>query len=144
MLIYDLGFFRAIAKLPAYKLICAWYGEQLIGTLVMVEELSIVHSMVCGLDYEHSKMSFTYSKLYYEFIAQAIAAGNFKIADAGVTADQAKKLLGLAPRPAVVEISVQSTLLRAILRLVHPFVKISLDTQNALCVGLRWPLRPPA
>ncbi len=125
MQIYDLGFFRTIAKLPAYKLICAWYGQKLIGSLVMIEEVSIVHSMGCGLDYLHSRKSFTYSKLHYEFINQAIAAGKYKIADVGVTADQAKKTLGFSPKPAIVEISVESTLWRAILRLVYPFIRIS-------------------
>lgn len=141
MQIYDIEFFRAIAKLPAYKLICAWYDQKLIGTVIMVEEASTVHSMGCGLDYAYSKKSFTYSKLHYEFIHYAIAAGKFKEADVGVTADQAKKTLGFSPKPAVIEISVKSAVFRSILRLAQILLRVYINTDNAVCVRVRWPLR---
>jgi predicted N-acyltransferase len=143
MQIYDLGFFRAIAKSPTHKLLCARHGQKLIGTLVMAEEVSTIHSMGCGLDYVHSKKSFTYSKLHYEFIRHAVAAGKFKVADAGITADQAKKILGLSPKPAVIEISADSALLRTLLRLAHLFLKISLNTRNEVRFSVRWPKRIP-
>ena len=141
MQIYDRGFFRAVAKLPAYKLICAWHGPELIGTLVMIEEVSTVHSMLCGLDYVHSKKSFTYSKLHYEFIRQAIVASKYKVADMGVTADSAKKTLGLSPRPAVIDIFVRNRFFSSLMRLAQLFLRISIDSDNAVRVSLRWPSR---
>ena len=123
MQIYDRGFFHAIAKLPAYKLICAWQGEKLIGSLVMIEESTVVHSALCGLDYACSKKSFTYSKLHYEFLRLAIRAGRYKIADVGITADQAKKTLGFSPRSAVIDIFVPNSFLSFILR--HSFSKFN-------------------
>ena len=139
MQIYDLDFFRTIAKLPSYKLICAWFGPKLIGTVVTIEEASTIHSMGCGLDYLNSKKSFTYSKLHYEFIRHAIEAGKFKVANTGVTADQAKKTLGLSPKAAVIEISVQNAFFGAILRLAQLFLKVSINTNNDVCVKMRWP-----
>lgn len=141
MPIYDLEFFRAIAKLPNYKLICAWFEKKLIGIIVVAEETFTTHSMLCGLDYMHSKKSFAYSKLHYEFIRQAIDTGRFKVADVGVTADHAKKTLGFAPKPAVVEIYAPGIFLSNILRLANLFLKFSINSQNAVCVSLRWPWR---
>lgn len=139
MQIYDLGFFHATAKLQGYNLICAWQGDKLIGTVVMIEEGSTIHSMGCGLDYQYSKKSYSYSKLHYEFIRYAIDKGRFKVADAGVTADQAKESLGMCSKPAVIEIFVQNPLLRGVLRLAQTLLKVSLNSNNVVSIRPRWP-----
>lgn len=139
MQIYDLSYFQSIAKLPDYKLICCWFGDKLIGSLVLAKENSIAHSMLCGLDYAHSKKSFTYSKLHYEFIRQAIASGNYKMVNSGVTANQAKGILGMSSKPAVVEIYVQNPLLAGLLRFSRSFLAVTINEKNEVCVKLRWP-----
>lgn len=137
--IFDIDFFRTIAKLPNYKLICAWCDQKLIGAIVTVEEGTTIHSMVCGLDYLYSKRSFTYSKLHYEFIRHAIASGRFKSADVGVTADQAKKTLGFSPTPAIVEITAKNRLIRGVLRLANTLLRVSINAKNQVSVSVRWP-----
>lgn len=137
--IYNKEFFKIIAKRSEYKLITAWHGKELIADLVYVEEGAVIHAMMGGLDYKHSKLSFAYSALHYEFISEAIRIGKYKIADAGVTADAAKHNLGFEPMPAVVEITARGIVFRMILFFANLFLNVHMNEKNEICIGFRWP-----
>lgn len=137
--IYDLNYFQEIAKRHEGKFISAWYKEQLIGILGTIEEGKTLHSTVAGLDYLHSKPSFTYSVLHYEFIRIAIEANRFAVADAGVSADNSKHAVGFNASPAVVEIFGHGKIARAMLFLINRFLKLTLDSDDNVKMRIRWP-----
>lgn len=137
MQIYDIDYFRRVAKLPGHTLVCAWHGTDLIGCLVLVEEGNVLHSTLCGLDYAYSKKSFTYSKLHYTFIRYAIESGKIKMVDSGVTADQPKKTLGFTAKEIAIDISVNGVLFRALVHLFNMFLKVSINENNEVCLRPR-------
>lgn len=47
--------------------------------------------------YEHSKLSYAYSWMHYEFIRYAIESKKFTCADVGFTGDEAKRILNFKP-----------------------------------------------
>lgn len=130
--LYDLNFFRAIAKLKEYKLMCVWYNSTLIAALVIIDEEPIFHSMVCGLDYEHSKKAHVYSQMHYEFIRLAIEANKYTIADIGLTANEAKAMLDFEPVSACMDVSAHNCIIRGFLRLLSRFTTATINSQAKL------------
>lgn len=130
--LYDVDFFRSIAKLDQYKLLCAWFNGSLIGMLVLIDEGNTFHSMVCGFDYNHSRKSYSYSRLHYEFIRLAIDAKKYTIADIGLTADTAKSLMDFQPVMTCIDISVRNRLIKKVLRMVSRFVTSTINEQSKL------------
>lgn len=130
--LYDREFFRVIAKKPIYKLLCAWYQEKMIGMTVLIEEDKVLHSVCCGLDYEHSSPSFTYSALFYDLIRSAIASKKYTTLDVGLTGDQAKSMIGFKPILAQMEVTVRNPLLRGVLRLASKFLTATLSSEGNL------------
>jgi hypothetical protein len=130
--LYDLNFFRMIAKLEKYKLLCAWFNGSLIGVLVLIDEGSVFHSMVCGFDYNYTKKSHTYSRLHYEFIRLAFEEKKYTIADIGLTADSAKALMDFQPVMTCMDISVRNRLIKRLLRLLSRFVTSTINEESKL------------
>lgn len=136
--LYDLNFFRQIATLENYKLLCAWYNGSLIGVLVLIDEAPVFHSMVCGFDYHHSKNSYSYSRLHYEFIRLAFEERKYSLADIGLTADSAKSLMDFQPVMTCVDVSVKNRLIKRALRVLSRFVTSTINDQSKLEVKLNF------
>ncbi len=134
---YDKGFFQMISKQSQYKLLCAWYQGAMIGCFVLIEVSPVLHSMLSGMDYEHSKRVYAYSHLHYEFIRWAIEMKKFKIAEVGITADEAKSSLGFKPVPACIDISSTKPVARLFLRLLSRFTTATITSQSELKLSLR-------
>lgn len=92
--IYDLKFFKQIAKRSEYKFLLAQHEENIIAAAVILEEGDCLHAVTCGLDYQHSTKCYAYSYITYMFLHYAIESGKYTLADAGLTADDAKRILG--------------------------------------------------
>lgn len=133
--LYDLNYFRMIAKQSQFKLICAGFEDHLIGALVIVDEQPILHSMCCGLDYNHSKNSHAYAYMHYEFIRLAIESKKFSIADVGITANDAKSMLDFQPVSACMDVIAHRWHLRALLRMVSFFVSATINPQARLALS---------
>lgn len=134
---YDLDFFHTIAKRSDYKLMCAWYDKSLIGALVMVDEQPVFHSMVCGLDYSHSKNSHTYAQMHYEFIRFAIESKKFNLADVGITANDAKSMLDFEPVKSSMDVFAHGWFLRNFLRMMSYFFTATINAKARLELSLR-------
>lgn len=130
--LYDLDFFRRIATLKPYQLLCAWYHGQLIGMLVLINEAPVLHSMVCGFDYHHSKASYAYSRLHYEFIRLAFENKNYTMADIGMTADTAKSLMDFKPVVTCIEVSIKNRVIKQVIRFFSRFVTSTINDQSKL------------
>lgn len=137
--LYDLDYFRQIAKLNNYKLICAWYESALIGALIIIDEQPIFHSICCGLDYNHSKKSHAYSLLHYEFIRLAIEANKYTIADIGPTANEAKAFLDFKPVSSCMDVQAHHWFARGILRFLSTFMTVTINSQANVEVHFHWP-----
>lgn len=137
--LYDLNFFCSIAKLKHYKLMCAWYGGSLIGALVIIDEEPIFHSMCCGLDYEHSKKSHTYSQMHYEFIRLAIEAKKYTIADIGPTANETKAMLDFQPVTACMDVYAHNRIIKCFLRFISLFTTATINSQAQLKLNFHLP-----
>lgn len=124
--LYDIDFFRASAKHPNYKLLCAWLGNEMIGMFVLQEELPTLHSICCGLDYHHSSASYAYSWMHYVLIEYAIEAQKYQTVDVGLTADDSKKTIGFDAVPSRMDIYSKGFLTRGMLRLISLFVTTSI------------------
>lgn len=141
--LYDIDWFRAIAKLSDYKLICAWHEDALIGALVLIDEQPIFHSICCGLDYDHSSKSHAYSQLHYEFIRLAIESNKFTIADIGPTANEAKACLDFKPVSCCMDVWAHNRLIRGVLRLLSTFMSATINSQAKLKLNFHSPWRKP-
>lgn len=128
--LYDLNFFRTIAKLKEYHLMCLWYQDALIGALVMIDEEPIYHSMLCGLDYEHSQKLRAYSLMHYEIIRLAIEAQKFKTVDIGLTANRLKEIMGYRPVSASLDINAKNFLLKHLLRMLSRFMTATINSDS--------------
>jgi len=113
--LYDLNFFKDIAKRSDYKLLLAWFDQEIIGMTVLQEEPPTLHSICCGFDYLHSSKSYTYSRLNYAFIEEGIKLKKFKNIDAGMTADQSKQNIGYESVPVCLDIYCKNKVIRWIL-----------------------------
>lgn len=130
--LYDLNFFREIAKNKDYKLMCVWLDKKLIAILVIVDETPVYHSMCCGLDYEDSKKTQAYSYMHFEFIRQAIEANKYTMADIGPTANEAKSMLGFTPINACMDVWAHNILIKGILRTLSRFVTATINSKARL------------
>ncbi len=128
--LYDLNFFRMIAKSEPFQLLCVWYQGSLVGILVLIDEGETLHSMVCGLDYNHTKKAHAYSRMHYEFIRLAFEAKKYTMADIGLTADSAKSLLDFQPVAACMDVSAENPFLKGILRLISRFMTSTINEQS--------------
>ena len=136
--IYDIDFFRSLAKRSDCKLICAWVNEFMIGMIVILEEGLIIHSVCCGLDYEHSKRSYAYSWMHYEFIRFAIESKKFTSADVGFTGDEAKGILNFKPICSSLNVYANNSILRGLLRSAARLFTATITPQSKLKVRLRF------
>lgn len=130
--LYDLSFFRKIAKIDGYNLICIWHRNSLISVLVIFDEEPVYHSMVCGFDYEHSKNIYAYSILHYELIRIAIAERKYSMVDAGITGDKAKSMMNFKPINSCMDVNAKNFILKRILRLISLFLKIIINEEGKL------------
>lgn len=117
--LYDHHFFQLLAKQDDTKLLCAWLNGNMIGVFVLLEELPTLHSICCGLDYEHTSESYAYSWLHYELIRLAIESQKYQFVDVGLTADDSKKLIGFTPVPARMDLYTNGVITRGLLRGIH-------------------------
>ncbi len=134
--LYDLSFFQAIAKRPDYKLLCTWFEGQMIGVFVLQEELSTLHCVCSGLDYQHSSPSYAYSWMNYALFEQAIAAQKYQTVDVGFNSDEAKKIIGFQPIPSRIDIYAPGKVTRGILKAASRFFSASLTEDAKL--KLKW------
>lgn len=130
--LYDLDFFRHVAKLENYKLLCVWHEGVLIGALVLIDEAPVFHSMVCAFDYVHTKKCRAYSCLHYEFLRLAFEAKKYTIADIGLTADNAKASMNFQPVSACMDITAKNPLLKGVLRLLARFTTSTINEEAKL------------
>lgn len=136
--LYDLNFFRQIAADPQYKLMCVWYKEVIISALVIIDEKPVIHSMVVGLDYEHSQMTRAYSLMHYEIIRLAIDAKKYTIVDIGMTGDRLKAIMGYKPVSVCMEVTSRHYLIKGLLRIVSRFFKPSINSNAKLEMKFTW------
>lgn len=136
--LYDLDFFRNIAKRNDYKLMCAWYQDEMIGALVMVDEQPIFHSAICVVDYEHSKNARIYSQMHYQFIRMAIEENKYTIADVGITADKAKSMMNFHPIPSRMHIYASSRFLKLLLHILSSVTYVTINSEAQLKFKFRW------
>lgn len=134
--LYDLHFFKQIAKRPDYKLLAAWFQGTMIGMTVIQEEPPTFHSICGGLDYFHSSHCCAYSWLHYALIEEAIKAGQFQNVDVGLTADEAKNNIGFSPIPSCMDIYSNGKMTRAFLRTISPFTTATIDSKGKLNLSL--------
>lgn len=137
--LYDLNFFQSIAKNDGYKLLCVLYNDVLIGALVIVDEQPILHSMCCGLDYDHSKNSRAYSQMHYEFIRLAIESKKYTVADIGITANEAKSMLDFQPISVSMDVWAHNRFLRACLRFLSRFMTATINSKARLELSFHLP-----
>lgn len=136
--IYDLGFFREIAKRKEYKLIGIQCNRQLIGAAVLLEEYPTLHAICCGLDYHHSSGCNAYSYLHYTFLRIAIESKQFATADMGFTADEAKAIMGFKKIDAVLDVSVRNQVFCRLLRFISYFFEATITSDSKLRVRFRF------
>lgn len=130
--LYDLNFFKAISTNRVYKLMCALHDQKLIGALIIVDEEPVLHSMVCGLDYDHSTRCHAYAQMHYEFIRYGIDLKKYKLADVGITANDAKSNLDFQPISVCLDVYAHNRLVRAFLRFISMFVSATINSKARL------------
>lgn len=138
-LLYDLNYFRDLAKQSNSKLMCAWYKGSLIAVLIIIDEQPILHSICCGLDYDHSKTAQAYSWMHYELIRLAIESKKFTIVDIGPTANEAKRTLGFQPVSSCMDVWAHNGMIRGLLRFLSLFMTATINSKAKLQLGLRLP-----
>jgi len=117
--LYDRHYFEILAKREDSLLISAWHKGEMIGHFVLIEELPTLHSICCGLDYERSSESYSYSWLHYELVRFAIQAQKYHNIDVGLTADNSKKLIGFVPVLSRMDLYTNGVVTRGLLRVAH-------------------------
>lgn len=120
--LYDLNFFRNIAAIDAYKLICVWHQNKMVAVLVIFDEEPVYHSMLCGFDYNHSGKIFAYSLIHFELIRLAITTGKHHTIDIGITANKAKSVMNFKPVNVCMDISSRNILIKYCLKLIDAIV----------------------
>lgn len=130
--LYDLSYFKAIAKIREYQLICIFNQDEMISVLIILDEEPVYHSMLVGFDYVHSKKINAYSLLHYEFIRLSIATGKHSKVDAGITASKAKSMLQFMPINSCMDISAKNYLAKKILRLISKLTTINISEEGKL------------
>lgn len=139
--LYDLNYFTQIAVMPEYKFMGVWHHDVLVAALILIEEGLTLHSIVCGLDYNHSKKCEAYSWMHYEFIRFAIESKKYTTADVGITANAAKTMLNFEPITCCMDVRAYNFALRAFLRLSSYFVNASIDSNAKLKIRFKLPRR---
>lgn len=137
--LYDKSFFQMISKQNHYKLICAWFQDEMIGMSVVIDNPPLLQAVCGGLDYKHSKQLHAYSKLNYEFIRLAIESKKFTKADNGMTGDEAKKSLGFKPIPTSFAISSPRPFVRGILSFLSTFIKATITSEGKMKLNFTLP-----
>lgn len=134
--LYDLSFFHEIAKRSDYKLICTLFEGEIIAMFVLQEESSTLHSICCGMDYEHSSKCYAYSWMHHELIRMAIEAEKYQCVDVGLTADQSKKEIGFTSIPSRMDIYAKGWIIRNFLKLASTFVTATITSDGKLKIKL--------
>ena len=132
---FDLSYFKHVASHPNYKLLCAWYKEEMISAFLLEEEHTTMHNLCCGLDYKHSTPSYAYSYMHHVLFEHAIAAQKFTQVDVGFTADDAKKAIGFKPIPARMDFYAKNILLRKTLQTFSHICGATLNAEGKLRLG---------
>jgi predicted N-acyltransferase len=135
--LYDLHFFRMLAKREDSQLLCAWLNGNMIGMFVLIEELPTLHSICCGLDYEHTSESYAYSWLNYELVRLAIESQKYQFVDVGMTADDSKKLIGFSPIPSRMDLYTNGVITRGVLRIAHALTTARITPDAKIKFNLR-------
>jgi Acetyltransferase (GNAT) domain len=135
--LYNLSFFQEIAKRPDYKLVCAWYEGKMIAVFVLQEELPTLHSVLAGLDYQHSSASYAYSWMHYALFDHAIAAEKYQNIDVGFNSDEAKKTIGFKPILSRIDIYSKGRMTRGILKMLSHFISATITSEAKLRLGLK-------
>ena len=135
--LYDLPFFQEIAKRPDYKLVCAWFEGKMIGVFVLQEELPTLHSILGGLDYQHSSTSYAYSWMHYALFDHAIAAQKYRNIDVGFNSDEAKRIIGFKPVPSRIDIYSKGRMTRRVLKALSHYVSATITSDAKLKLAWR-------
>lgn len=135
--LYNLSFFQEIAIRPDYKLLCAWFEGKIIGVLVLQEELPTLHTLLSGLDYQHSSTSYAYSWMHYALFDHAIAAQKYQDIDVGFNSDQAKRTIGFNPIPSRIDIYSKGKMTRGVLKVFSHFISATITPEAKLKFGWR-------
>lgn len=130
--LYDLNFFRYIAKTNGYQLLCVWREGVMISMLIVFDEAPVYHSMLVGFDYVHSKNIFAYSLIHYELIKRAIESGKHKFIDVGITANKAKSMMNFKPVTVNMDISAKNIIIKYILRFARYFIRARINEDSKL------------
>lgn len=136
--LYDIRFFQDAAKRDDYKLICAWFEGKLIAMFVLQDEVPTMHSICCGMDYEHSSPSYAYSWLHYAWLEHVIAQKKYETVDVGLTADDAKKMIGFEPILSRMDIYTKSNITRAFLRFASKFITARITPEGHTKLGIKF------
>lgn len=135
--LYDLNFFKQAAKRGDYKLVCAWFEREMVAMFVLQEELPTLHSICCGLDYNHSTKSYAYSWLNYALISHAIETKKYQFIDIGLTADDSKRIIGFQPISSRMDIYSKGVLTRSFLQLASKVVCAHINPEGQLKVTFK-------
>lgn len=136
--LYDLNFFQTAARRSDYKLVCAWFEGKMIAVFVLQEELPTLHSICCGLDYNHSTESYAYSWLNYAMIERAIEAKKYQSIDIGLTADESKRMIGFEPISAQMDIYSKGKITRNVLHFASSLLTAKITPEGQLKFGLNY------
>lgn len=134
--LYNLSFFKEIAKRPDYKLVCAWFEGKMIGVFVLQEELPTLHSICSGLDYEHSSTSYAYSWMHFALFDHAIATHKYQNIDVGFNSDDAKRAIGFKPIPSRIDIYSKGRATRGVLKKIARLFSATITPEAKL--KLKW------
>ena len=127
--LFDLEYFKEIAKDPGSTLLCAWFKNEMIGVIVLQDELPTWHNICCGLDYHHSSPSCTYSWMHYVLLELAIAR-NYHVVDVGFTADDAKKSIGFQQISSRMDLYLRGRVGRTLLGAFSRYCSASLSAEG--------------
>lgn len=129
--LYDLHFFQEAAKRSEYKLLSAWFKGKMIGAFLLLDEAPTLHGFCCGLDYEHSTPSCTYSWMNYEFIQYAFQK-HYQNVDVAITSDECKKSLGFTPVPTRLDVYSKGMITRCLFRAASLFFTATINSEGKL------------
>lgn len=135
--LYDLHFFKEVAKRPDYKLLSAWFEGKMIAMTVIQEEAPTLHSTCGGFDYHHSSASCAYSWLNYALIDLAIHSEKFHNVDIGITADTAKSGIGYHSVPTCMDVYCQGFFSKAFLKFISRFVTTTFASRGGFKSSLK-------
>ncbi|MFC2049391.1 hypothetical protein ACFLR2_01805 [Chlamydiota bacterium] len=133
--LYTLPFFQEIAKHPDYKLLCAWFQGEMIGVIVLEEEMTTLHSLLCGLDYHHSSTSYAYSWMHYVLFEHVIGLQKYHNVDVGFSSDAAKKTIGFSPILSRMDIYSKGQITRKALEFFSRYVSATVTSDGKVKFG---------